>query len=113
MIGLSSRTTLKSLSCAVFVIGLNVAAPAVQAQQSMTVEQLEAFIQEKREKLQMAIEERDATVERQQAMNEKLEEQVVRQQQIEQELRNLCNEREEVQPGSLTQCLIELDIATN
>lgn len=113
MMGLVSRTTLKAFSVATVAIGFVVLTSVTHAQKSMTVEELEVYIQEKKDELGDSIKKRDASVEKQKELESMLAEQDARQAEIEQELRTLCEEREEAEPGSLVACLDEMNLASN
>ncbi len=114
MMGLSgqakSRSSRLGLAVGVLCFAL-LGAGSAMAQQSMTVEELEAYIEKKKQALQNAVEQRDATLKEQEAIEKQREEQQARQQQIEQELRELCEQRETTEPGSLQACLEEMNIA--
>lgn len=93
--------------------GLLTIALNATAQQSMTVEELEAYIEQKRTELDAAIDQRDVTLEKQAELDQKRAEQEARQQKLEEELRTLCEEREAAEPGTLEACLKEMDLASN
>lgn len=105
-----SRSSRLGVSVGVLCVVL-LGAGSAMAQQSMTVEELEAYIEKKKQALQDAIDQREATLKEKQTIEKQREEQQARQQQIEQELRDLCEEREATEPGSLQACLEELNIA--
>jgi len=91
--------------------GLLLICAAVNAQQSMSVQELENFILKKKSELSEAIEQRDETLDKRAELEKKRAEQAERQEAIEQELRTLCEERDAAEPGSLDDCLAELNIS--
>lgn len=116
MMGLLGQAKLRFSRLGVLVVVFCVAlfgAGTTTAQQSMTVEELEAYIEKKKQSLQNAVDQREATLKEQQAIEKQREEQQARQQQIEQELRDLCEQREATEPGSLQSCLEELNITAD
>ena len=113
MMASAPRLTLKALFSAAVASGFLFFASAVQAQQEMSVEELEAFILEKKAALDASVEDRDSNMEEQKKLGSMLEEQEAKQKKIEQELRALCDEREEAEPGSLSACLDEMNLAVN
>jgi len=92
------------------VLGCVLFSSAALAQQSMTVEELEAYIEKKKSELTEALAQRDQTAEKQAALEAQRAEQVARQERLEKELRELCDEREEAEPGSLDGCLKEMNL---
>lgn len=109
ILSIASSATKALFNAVAGVIVLTVACN-VSAQQSMTADELAAFIEEKKAALDKAIEQRDVTLEKQAELDKKREEQLARQEEIEQELRSLCEEREEADPGSLDSCLQEMNL---
>lgn len=103
----TAKTAVKTImiSSSLLLIGT-----VANAQQSMSVEELENFILKKKSDLDRAIEQRDETIDKRAELEKKLTEQAQRQQEIEQELRTLCEERDEAEPGSLDACLKELNL---
>ncbi len=90
--------------------GLLFIGAAANAQQSMTVEELENFILKKKSELNEAIKQRDDTINKRAELDLKRTEQAQRQNDLEQELRTLCEEREAAEPGSENACLAELNL---
>jgi len=107
MIALSSRTA----RLTAVALGLLMLSVGASAQQSMSVDELEAYIEKKKDELNAAVEQREETAMKQEALEEKRAEQLARQERIEQELRKLCDEREEAKPGSKAACLQEMKLA--
>lgn len=95
-------TTSSSLVVVLFLAILSL--PAVSTAQTdtteMTVEQLEAFINEQQEALQAAISERDRSMAEKKEVEEQLAEQQARQEQIEEELKTLCLEKAKLDPAA-------------
>jgi len=89
---------------------LVVCTAGVQAQQNMSVEELEAYIAEKKAELAATLEQRNRTAEMQQAVEQQISQKDKRKSEIEQEMRNLCAERESITPGSLQACLVEMNL---
>jgi len=102
-----------ALKATIVGTGLLFICSAANAQQSMTVEELEDFILKKKSELSESIEQRDATLDKRAELEQKRAEQAEREKALQDELRSLCEERDAVEPGSLDACLAELDIASN
>ena len=113
MMRVFSRTTLKSILGATAVASCLLVTTFAQAQQSMTVEELEAFIKEKKDALIATEKDREANLEKKEKLESMVAEQTERQEKIEQELRSLCDQREEAKPGSLSSCLSEMNLVGN
>ncbi len=113
MIGSFSNTSFTVVTRVALAAGLLTMAVNATAQQSMTVDELEAYIAEKKAKLTEALDQRDATLEKQAELDKKRAEQEARQQKLEEELRTLCEDREATEPGTLDACLEEMDLASN
>lgn len=113
MMALVLRITKNASLSAVVTTGLLLLTMTAHGQQAMTIEELETFIKEKKEALNTSIEQRNETMEKQKELDAKLAEQESRQQRIEQELRSLCDEREDAEPGSLGACLTEMGLEAN
>lgn len=107
------RTTKVAIKTTTVGAGLLILSAAASAQQSMTVEELENFILKKKAELTDAMEQRDETLDKRAELDKKRTEQAQRQQALEQELRTLCEERDKAEPGSLEDCLNDLDLASN
>jgi len=91
------------LSAALFV-------PAAMAQQEMSTEELQVYIAEKQAELAKAIEQRDRNAEKRAEIAELKAQQMARQETLEQELRNLCAESDQTEPGSLADCLSQFNL---
>ena len=113
MAGLVLHSTLRPILGVTAVAGCLLFASVSHAQQAMTVEELEAFIKEKKEALSATEQDRDANLEKKEKLESMMAEQAERQEKSEQELRSLCDEREAAEPGSLSQCLSELNLVGN
>ena len=111
MTGVVLHTAIKPVLLAACTAGGLLLACSAGAQQAMSVEDLEALIQEKKDALTESEEDRDANLEKQKELQAKVDEQAARQEKIEQELRSLCEERDQAQPGSLAACLAEMNLA--
>ena len=74
---------------------------------SLTLGELEAYIAAQREELEKVMENRTITESKAEALEEALAEREARQREVEAELQALCEEREEIEPGSLDTCLEE------
>jgi len=80
--------------------GFSASAHAQSAAGTMSVEELEAFIEEQKEALEAAIAERDRNMAAQKEIEEQLEAQKAKQAEIEKELEVLCDERKQLDPDS-------------
>ena len=78
------------------------------AQQTMTIEELEAYIEEQKAALAQVEANRAETAEKAEEINAALQEQEARQAEIEAEFKALCEEQDKLNPGSLDTCLAEL-----
>ena len=78
------------------------------AQQTMTIEELEAFIEEQKAALAQVEANRAETAEKAAEVNAELKKQEARQAEIEAEFKALCEEQDKLNPGSLDACLAEL-----
>jgi len=107
------RVAMKAIKTTLMGTGLLFICGAANAQQSMTVEELEDFILKKKSELSESIEQRDKTLDKRAELEQKRTEQAEREQALQDELRSLCEERDAVEPGSLDECLAELNIASN
>lgn len=107
------RTAKMAIKTTMVAASLLILSSAASAQQAMTVEELENFILKKKTDLTDAIEQRDETLDKRAELDQKRTEQAQRQRALEQELRSLCDKREEAEPGSLETCLKELNLASN
>ena len=88
---------------------LGVMATAAQAQQkSMTVEELEQYIAQKKAALDQVKQNRDITNDKVRKVNQALESQQQRHAGVESEVQALCREQDELKPGTLDDCLAEL-----
>jgi len=91
---------------AILIVGLLFWASGSLAQdQEMSVKELEAYIAEQRAALEQVIENRDATEKQAMDIKKAGDEQRERQAKLEEEIRALCEEQEEVEPGTLDECL--------
>ena len=77
---------------------------AVAQQTEMSVEQLEAYIQEQKDALEQAIFSRDQTEAKVREVQEAMAEQDARREQLQNEVDELCLEREAIDVGSYDDC---------
>lgn len=78
------------------------------AQQTMTVEELENYIEEQKAALAQVEANRAETAQKAEEINTALEEQQARRAEIEAEFKSLCEEQEKLKPGSLDACMAAL-----
>jgi len=78
-------------------------------QKSMTIEELEQYIQEQKAALEEVIINRDETEKKALEVREALEEQDARRQLVEEELDMLCTEQEALKPGTYDECTAAKD----
>ena len=109
----------RALSAGLFALlaALPVALSAQQAErdrraadpQTMTVEELERYIDTQRAQLEQVRQNRDLTAERARRAREALAEKEAERREKEAELAALCRDRETIEPGTLASCLGQLD----
>ena len=87
----------------VLLVGL-VFSPAF-AQQALSAEELQAYIEKQQVALDAVIANRDRTQAALEAKRKAHEEQTAKQEAIEARMKKLCEEQEEIQPGSMENCL--------
>ena len=78
-------------------------------QKSMTIEELESYIQEQKATLEEAIANRDETEKQAREIRDALAEQEARKALAEKELDMLCKEQEELKPGTYDDCKVGSD----
>jgi len=104
-------TKLPALCLFGLVLVFLVAAGNVSAQQqSLSVEELEAYIEKKKNDLAAAQQQRELTAEKQRLIAQRREAQKQRQIELENELRELCAKRETTNEGAAARCLQEFNI---
>ena len=87
--------------------------PFASDPQTMTVEELERYIAEQRSQLREVRENRDITAEKARRVREELARKETERRAMAAELDTLCREREALEPGSLEDCLAQIDGATD
>jgi peptidoglycan hydrolase CwlO-like protein len=80
-------------------------ATASQAQQAMTVEELEAYIEEQKAALAEVEANREKTVEEVEKLQADLAAEEEKRSSVEEEIDSLCKEQEEIREGSYDDCL--------
>ena len=89
---------------AIFFVGLNLSSVSALAQQDMSVEKLEEYIQEQKALLEETIGNRDDTKAKVEDVKEELAEQEARREQLEAEVDELCQQLDQADPGSYDDC---------
>ena len=108
-----ARSAAGVLACAAVLSGTLCAPRAALAQQddadprSMTVEELERFIDEQKAALELVRENRDITAEKAREVREALADKEAERLATEAEFEELCRERDALEPGSFEACLEE------
>lgn len=90
--------SLLAVVVALALLGHSAAVVAQTDTSEMSVEQLEAFIKEQQEALEAAISERDRNMQAKKEVEDQLAEQKIKQKEIEEELKTLCEEKAELDP---------------
>ena len=89
------------------------AEPLASDPRTMTVEELERYIAEQRSRLRQVRENRDITAEKARRVREELARKEADRRAKAAELDTLCRERETLEPGSLEDCLAQIDADEN
>ncbi len=79
------------------------------AQQSMTVDELQQYINEQKEALAQVEANRAETAKKAAEVKAALMEQEARRAEVEAEFKALCEEQDKIKPGSMDDCLAELN----
>ena len=87
--------------------------PFASDPQTMTVEELERYIAEQRSRLRQVRENRDITAEKARRVREELARKEAERRAMAAELDTLCRERDALEPGSLEDCLAQIDDGEN
>jgi chromosome segregation ATPase len=92
------------LAATIFVCVTLSSMGAVAQQTEMSVEQLEAYIKKRKDALEAAISNRDQTNAKVREVQEAMAEQDARREQLQNEVDELCLERDAMEPGSYDDC---------
>jgi len=110
MISTVLRVIGTAFSSATIAITLFALSSVAYAQEALSVEELEALLERKKAALDGSIEEREVTAEKQREIVGLLAIQDAENEEIEEELRILCKEHDEVESGSLEECLVDMGL---
>jgi len=100
----SARATLLTLLLAMLA---STSSALFAQQKEMTLEELEQYIAEQRDALDLAKQNRDDTKARVEDAQNAIDEQELRHQDLLDEVDTLCREQEELQPGSFADCMAQ------
>ncbi len=102
-----TKTVLTAASGVVLVIGL-ISSP-VFAQQALSADELKAHIEKQQAALDAAIANRDRTQAALESKRKAFEEQTAKQEAVEAKMKELCEQQEELKPGTLENCLAAIN----
>jgi len=102
------RQLLRALTTLPLIVALLVLPTVALAQQNMTVEELEQYIEEQKAALAQVEANRAETAKKAEEVNAALREQEARRSEIEAEFKALCEEQEKLKPDSFDECMAEL-----
>ncbi len=92
------------MSTLLLALSIGLSSAAMAQQQELSVEELEKYIAEQKELLEEVLANRDETADKVEQVREALAEQEARKALVEDELETLCQEQEELKPGSYDEC---------